>query len=576
MANKYKKMFLDTNPKTLDEIVGALSILNAYSLAEAAGDDEKYFKKDGKELIEFTNWFLGNYNMDKLHKRFVRNWGGNPRILNIGVYLREQKALKELNELSKTLTSIQKENVDILFNYIWKKRCTRTLCFTFWDTNEKAGFVNFTLDKYIPKVKLDGFKGFIRGYVSKAILESGSLVLNLIDDGTVTVMGFDMSPKTITDISLSEMEDIVNKNKDESIKPICKMSGLDFKVDREVTKLNKDMLIDIFKEDLDEKNFESFIDRIDEVEEVVIPFIDDPDFENDYKDAIINFGDYVFKTYGKNKELMDFIDETYITSKPMILVIYNSLKNKKSNCEKYDTYINMFSKKLNKDEDIDNIISSLAYVNSYFVRNTNGSEEEADLFKENNKDSIIIFFHWFMSWFGDDDTKKLIKENWYQDPQIFIYAKSFMDLSEELDEYFDFLDETYEELSFTDKKNLDTILTYILNVPGEKSISFSSPDGSIENAIPVPDKINPSDDEEVESFEFLKKLLKGKLSLMLTTGGTVIIFRYPDDKNVFVSAISNTPAGIECVDPEIVQSDLYFSLEKKMNVEYEVADLVFI
>ena len=32
---------------------------------------------------------------------------------------------------------------------------------------------------------------------------------------------------------------------------------------------------------------------------------------------------------------------------------------------------------------------------------------------------------------------------------------------------------------------------------------------------------------------------------MLSAGGTVIIFRYPDEKNAFVSAISKTPLGIE-------------------------------
>lgn len=576
MTNKYKKMFLDGKHDSLDDIVSNLSIMNAYSLSVSGGDDNTYFKKDGKEIIEFTNWFFENYDSNKLRKKFARNWGGMPRILNIGIYLREQKELQELSKISKNLTSIQKENVNILFDYIWKKRCIRTLCFTFWDDEDKPCFVNFTLDKYIPKVKLDGFKGFVKGYIAKGILESGSLVLNCTDDlENVSVLGFDMFPKTIKDISLTEMQKIIDKDPDKSIKAIGKLSNLEFKVDREVSKVEKNLILNTFKEDLDDKNFESFIDKFDEIEDIIIPFIDDLDFENDYKDALISFGDWFVKTYGKRKDLIDFINETYITSKPMSLIIYDSLKTKSSNTL-YNTYVKMFSERLDEDENIDSIISSLAYVNSYFVRNTNEDEKEADIFKENNKDSIIIFYHWFMTWFGDDETKKLIKENWYGDPQVFVYAKSFMDLDEELDEYFEFLDETFDSLSFSDKKNLETILTYILNVPGEKSISFSSPDGTIEDAIPVPDKIDATNDEEIDAFEFLKKLLKGKLSLMLSAGGTVIIFRYPDEKNAFVSAISKTPLGIECVDPEIIQSDLYFSLEKKVNVEYETADLVFI
>ena len=63
-------------------------------------------------------------------KKLNKN-SGMPRILNIGIYLREQKELQELSKISKSLTSIQKENVNILFDYIWKKRCIRTLCFTF-------------------------------------------------------------------------------------------------------------------------------------------------------------------------------------------------------------------------------------------------------------------------------------------------------------------------------------------------------------------------------------------------------------------------------------------------------------
>ena len=79
MTNKYKKMFLDGKHDSLDDIVSNLSIMNAYSLSVSGGDDNTYFKKDGKEIIEFTNWFFENYDSNKLRKKFARNWGGKCR-----------------------------------------------------------------------------------------------------------------------------------------------------------------------------------------------------------------------------------------------------------------------------------------------------------------------------------------------------------------------------------------------------------------------------------------------------------------------------------------------------------------
>ena len=70
-----------------------------------------------------------------------------------------------------------------------------------------------------------------------------------------------MFPKTIKDISLFEMQKIIDKNPDKSIKAISKLSNLEFKVDKEISKIDRDLILNTFKEDLDDKNFESFIDK---------------------------------------------------------------------------------------------------------------------------------------------------------------------------------------------------------------------------------------------------------------------------------------------------------------------------
>lgn len=338
-------------------------------------------------------------------------------------------------------------------------------------------------------------------------------------------------------------------------------------------KISKNKIIDWFMNGLDEKESVNIDERFRIIEEKLIPKIGEDDFLYRYEDAVIVFGDWFFEECKKKKELdiHEYLDECCEScAMPFILTLYFTfiqddtyLQGK----EKWNKYIEMFKDGL--DESVESLIARISYINTYFgLRNTG-------TFFDRNIEALGYFYKWFMA-VGKKPYKVNIK-NYFSFPvYIFELANAFTKTNkqrkEEMDSLVNGLNSIYEKTSYSEKRNINTLLEYILSINKNRTFLICPLEKPHMEPIAIPKDCND------ESLAFIKDVLRGYCACLLNDNGA-LIFSYDDNPLTHVfNGFVFTERHMFCLEPEDLAEGVNISEQftDMDSVIYESADLPFI
>lgn len=314
-----------------------------------------------------------------------------------------------------------------------------------------------------------------------------------------------------------------------------------------VRKIDKNRYIELFEKKLDKNNFDSFIDQFEYIDNLILPFIGDDDFREKQEDAIINFYIYFKDNYAKNTELLDHMSKWIATIFPSILIIGESfLLDKMSEEEKekikkdlgdfelkpWNYLINMFKENLENTKE--GIVSRLSYVNAFIINVIGDDDIDCSPAMDEYKDCVIFFYYWFKIKFFEDVLDAL-KVNFVKEDSIFIFDLAEAMIGGEFDpeelqdaRYKDMLKKSYGKLSFTQKKNVETLFNYICDIKTDKSILFLGANAEYAPLLHIPYDI---DDEDLAE---LKRNLRGELSIMMNNEEAMIFSYYDEDSEKII------------------------------------------
>lgn len=306
-------------------------------------------------------------------------------------------------------------------------------------------------------------------------------------------------------------------------------------------KIDKNRYIELFEKKLDKNSLDSFIEQFEYIDNLILPFIGDDDFKEKQAEAIVNFYFYFHETYGENHELLEHMFKWIATVYPGILLIAESFMAeelermgkpieglKDIKIKPYNYFINIFKKNLENTKE--GIVARFSYINALVVNIIGDNDIEDSPMLDEYRDAIIFFYYWFkIKYF--DDVLDALKINYTETDSILIFNLAEAMIGGEFDpeelqeaRYQDMLKKSYGKLTFTQKKNIETLSNYICEIKTDKNILFLEAGAEYAPLLNIPSNITDEDLAEI------KKNLRGELSIMINNE-EAMIFSYYDEEN---------------------------------------------
>lgn len=336
-------------------------------------------------------------------------------------------------------------------------------------------------------------------------------------------------------------------------------------------RISKNKIIDWFMIGLDEKSPVNINERFEFIEEKLIPKIGEDDFVYRYEDAIVIFGDWFFEECKKKEELdiHDYLDKCCEScTMPFILTLYFTFTGDDTYLqgkEDWDKYIKMFKNGL--DESKENIVEKITYINTYFGLRNN------ETFFKNNIEALGYFFKWYKT----QKTYNVgLGKYLYSPIYIFSIAASFTKTAKDKEREANLLvaglNKEYNKISYSEKRNINTLLEYILSINKNRTFLICPLDKPHMEPIAIPKDCND------DSLSFIKNVIKGYCACLLNDNGA-LIFSYDDNPLTHIfNGFVFTERRMFCLEPEDLAEGVQVSEQftEMDSVIYESADLPFI
>ena len=344
-----------------------------------------------------------------------------------------------------------------------------------------------------------------------------------------------------------------------------------------VREIDENKFKNIFLDGLNRDDEESIQDHFKKIEKEIISLIGNNDFLLRYKSAIVNFGDWFISEF-KTKELDDFCFLDCELDMPLIMIIYFDIVKDNIYLESYgewDKYINMYKTGLKRN--IESKISQLAYVNAYYSLRC-----DSEKFVMKNIEPLVIFYKWFLEKHLDEKLEKAVVDNWNGEyPFIADVVSEYLEgegevTDEQANILFNELEEQYKNLSFSEKKNVDSLIEWIASIDTDKSVTICPVGHEPMEAIPFPKGLTPNNEETSEQYDLILKILRGYSAFLYEDDGVILVSRIINSHKQCFSGFLFYDRNVHVMDAMELAESISLSTTMDVEIIFDTPDIFFV
>lgn len=341
-----------------------------------------------------------------------------------------------------------------------------------------------------------------------------------------------------------------------------------------IREIDKNKFKNIFCDGLNKEDPESIRNGFDNITDELLEVIGNKDFELRYKNAIINFGDWFISEFN-TREFEDFEDFENYFDMPLIMMIYFDFVNDNIYSERngvWNKYITMFNKNL--ENSTESKIANLAYINAYYMLRA-----DSNTFVYVNIEPLVVFYLWFMNKYLDEKLEKVVLDTWNGEyPFIAGVVSDYLYDDEEeekkaeeaIDELYDF----YKNLSFSEKKNVNTLIQWAASLNSDKVLTFCSQKrGSIPLSFP---RILKPEGETKEEYDMFLKVLRASCALLYEEDGIVLVSEIIDKNKQKFSGFLFYDRNIHVMSEEELENSVAFTSDIDVDIYFSSPDVFFV
>ena len=188
-------------------IVEILSILSDH-VQRYDSLDEKEQEEERNKILDFADFFYkNNCNNELLYEVMENEWEGNPPlVLEMAEYFKDYEIKKVYLEKYKELKDIERNNINMLHDYILRIRKKRNISVSYSDGNISG----LEILKTLPKENLEYISDILKGILVKTYLIGGTVILRIDSGkGINTLNGFRLGNGKISSIKAEMLRGLI-------------------------------------------------------------------------------------------------------------------------------------------------------------------------------------------------------------------------------------------------------------------------------------------------------------------------------------------------------------------------------
>lgn len=184
---KKRKQRNEKQQSRAEAVVSALSVVNAMTLTGeyVTGDVSEQEKAD---VIEFVEWFLHQYDDDRVMGAIKENWPWGPRVFRLYNGMKQEQTMIDAENAWNILSRSEQKQAEALADIIWSHRTYRKISITY---NDDSVWKN-EIPKTVPKNQLNDCKDTIRLMIGDFMYNGGAMIYRrgAKEKGKYIVCGF--------------------------------------------------------------------------------------------------------------------------------------------------------------------------------------------------------------------------------------------------------------------------------------------------------------------------------------------------------------------------------------------------
>ena len=198
--------------KDIDKVIEAIVAIDSYLLAMDTLLNIENLEKEYSEIVEFVNWFNEKYeNNEVFIKKMQEEFGKTiPKLYTLYNFIKTEEKRMAVQKMYDELNSLEKQNADILFDYMFNCNNTKQIIFISDFGSDKTEFGMFEVTSENNSV----YKDTLREYAIILMKYGGNLIFRYIKDENVISNGFIIQDGRVLFLDVETLKVFLNSNKE--------------------------------------------------------------------------------------------------------------------------------------------------------------------------------------------------------------------------------------------------------------------------------------------------------------------------------------------------------------------------